>query len=407
MKNYLYLTLFILYLSCQSENSISNKTAANDSLTTQLQQVYNNGNLPGFSITITDEDEAIYQKAFGYADVESNKAYTVNTTQPVASISKTLVGLSLLKAQELGKLNLDDPINNYLPYPLTNPKHLGVDITIRHLANHTSSIIDTDFYDACSYVFKNNDYLTASSPVKGIEYFNSPKEAAPIQGFMKNILYTEEGKCCREVFSDEEPGTSYVYSNGGTTLAAVILEIATQTPYKQFVNEHTLQPLKMKQSSWNDEDFDATLYHHEDTINADYFTQDYPAGGFVTNAEDLILLTRELINGYSGSGTLLSSESYSELYDKNFVEVFSNEPFPDEEIPFLQVRYDKGIYMGLAPNGYIGHTGADPGTVSFMFFNKDSNKGFVFITNRLIWWEFEDALNDLMSNLNIMKEQTS
>jgi CubicO group peptidase (beta-lactamase class C family) len=126
MKNYLYLTLFILFLSCQSGNSISNKTASHDPLATQLQQVYDNGNLPGFSVTITDEDEAIYQKAFGYADVESNKAYTVNTTQPVASISKTLVGLSLLKAQELGKLNLDDPINNYLPYPLNNPKHPGV-----------------------------------------------------------------------------------------------------------------------------------------------------------------------------------------------------------------------------------------------------------------------------------------
>jgi hypothetical protein len=63
--------------------------------------------------------------------------------------------------------------------------------------------------------------------------------------------------------------------------------------------------------------------------------------------------------------------------------------------------------MGIAPNGYIGHTGADPGTVTFMFFNCKTDRGFTFITNRLIWWEFEDALKDLWSIIDILEACTS
>lgn len=224
---------------------------------------------------------------------------------------------------------------------------------------------------------------------------------------MKKMIYTDEESCCREVFLNQKPGTNYEYSNGATTLAAAILELATDMSFTDFTKKHIFDPLEMTSSSWNPNDTNAKFYHDADTVYADYYNLDYPAGGLVTNNKDISIFLQELIKGYSGSASLLSKESYSALFNKNFFDEFSKESFPDDENPFMNIKYDEGVFMGLAPKGYVGHTGADPGTITFMFFNKHTNKGFVFITNRTIWWEFENALKDLWSIMDILEQHTS
>ena len=145
----LILLLFIPLVSFgQSSSSI------NEQLTQDLLSIYAQNHIVGFSVAIVNQDKILYTKGFGYSDKLKNKAYTENTIQNIASISKTFIGISLLKAQELGKLNLDDPINNYLPFEVINPKFPNTAITIRHLATHTSSIIDPSRYGKNGYVLK-------------------------------------------------------------------------------------------------------------------------------------------------------------------------------------------------------------------------------------------------------------
>ncbi|MEO1628423.1 MAG: serine hydrolase domain-containing protein [Bacteroidota bacterium] len=62
-------------------------------------------------------------------------------------MSKTLLGIALLKEQEMGKLKLDDPANQYLNFPLVNPHYPDQVISIRHLATHTSGIKDSKHYE--------------------------------------------------------------------------------------------------------------------------------------------------------------------------------------------------------------------------------------------------------------------
>ena len=85
-------------------------------LTIELEQIYSQGHINGFSVAIVNQDGILFQKGFGYSDRKGEKNYTENTVQNIASISKTFIGVALLKAQELGKLNLDDPINKYVPF---------------------------------------------------------------------------------------------------------------------------------------------------------------------------------------------------------------------------------------------------------------------------------------------------
>lgn len=78
----------------------------------------------------------------GFADIERGGALIVDTTMPVASISKVLVGLTAAHAIDAGHLNLDDPLQNTMIIQLDFPD--GLPRTFRYLTTHTSGIEDTE-----------------------------------------------------------------------------------------------------------------------------------------------------------------------------------------------------------------------------------------------------------------------
>ena len=87
----------------------------------------------------------------------------------------------------MGKLNLDDPVNSYLPFEVKNPYHPEEDISIRHLATHTSTIKDTEFYYGKSYVLKNKDETGNSSEERNIK-FNPPESYIPMEDYLRKVL---------------------------------------------------------------------------------------------------------------------------------------------------------------------------------------------------------------------------
>jgi len=228
MKKLILLLLFIPLVSFgQSSSSI------NEQLTQDLLSIYAQNHIVGFSVAIVNQDKILYTKGFGYSDKLKNKAYTENTIQNIASISKTFIGISLLKAQELGKLNLDDPINNYLPFEVINPKFPNTAITIRHLATHTSSIIDPSRYGKNGYVLKeiNNNGKKINSN------FRPSNELMTYDEFLKKILskYGEWYK--KKYFLKKKSGTFFSYSNIGAGLAALVIENAVGKPFNLFTND--------------------------------------------------------------------------------------------------------------------------------------------------------------------------
>ncbi|WP_338766471.1 serine hydrolase domain-containing protein [Bernardetia sp. ABR2-2B] len=406
LKYFSVIALLFMGLSCQNKPTTYNKTSKTDSLTNKFQAIYDKGNFHGFDVSIVDNNQVFYQKAFGYADVESKKKYTLSTKHSTGSVSKTLIGISLLKAQELGKLKLDDPINKYLSFSVKNPYFPTTDITIRHLANHTSTIADTDFYDENSYSFRNNKHLNSKVPIKIESYFNPVQKSISLSEFMKKVIYTEEDTCCRETFIEAEPGSNFLYSNGGATLAAVVLERATGMSFIDFTKRYILEPLEMNASSWDENQTEATLYLNKDTVYAEYRNLDYPAGALVTNTTDLSKYLQELIKGYNGNSSLLSKNSYATLFNTPFIKEIAKQDFGDMN-PFMNIKYDEGVFMGVAPKNFVGHTGSDPGIVTFLFFNSKTNCGFTFRTNRSIGAVYEETLNDLWSILKVLEEEVS
>src|SRR6218665_1763733 len=192
MKKYVVFTLcFLLVTACKQNGGTKSlqKNEVIDSLTAEITEISKNGVFNGFAVSIVNEDSILYQKGFGFSDVSAQKKYTSSTIQNIASISKTLVGIALLKAQELGKLNLDDPINKFLPFKIYNPTFPDEQITIRHLATHTSGIVDNEFYLSKNYYLKPKQNLSGLAlTFDETQVFNSPDSIVSMETLLRNTL---------------------------------------------------------------------------------------------------------------------------------------------------------------------------------------------------------------------------
>lgn len=381
MKNtLLFLLVSTILFSCK-QKEVSHKThkrdytAINDTLTKNLQSAFDKDAIIGLSVSVVDDQGLIYENAFGYTDIALTKRYTPNTTQNIASISKTLIGVSLLKAQEMGKLNLNDPINKYLPFEITNPNFPETPILIKHLAYHTSSINDLDEVYSKSYVLKKSKHHENEGVY---DWFNMPESKISLIEFIKNSL-TPEGKWySKDMFTNSKPGELRTYSNIGAALCAQIIEFATGQDYQAFTKDYILKPLKMTSSGWSSKDIDTTqrsrLFANKEMLIAEYALITYADGGFITSNRDLGLFLTELMKGYKGHGELLSKASYKKLFEK-------------QQFPNIETGEQFGIFMEFSnafikiKDNVIGHNGSDPGVMTAMYFNPITETGKILLIN--------------------------
>jgi len=384
-KGIFYLLIAISVFSCKQETTVHKASSfdiVKDSLSYELVEIQKQGHINGFGVAIVNQDTTLYANGFGYSNVDAKLPYTKNTLQNIASVSKTLIGVSLLKAQEMGKLNLEDPVNKYLPFEVHNPFNTEEIITIQHLATHTSTIQDGDLYGEKSYILQKSKDTIVVKSMPSAEGFNSPEYDMDMGLFLKNFLSPEGEWYKKENFLENKPGEFYEYTNVGATLAAYIIEITTETSYADFTNKYILEPLEMTSSGWNVAKVDSTKLTHLFTVDGqkipDYKLITYPDGGLITSVDDKAKYLSELIGGYSGNGKLLSGKSYelffSELLSEdNFEERDTDRPFDDE--------YNSGLFIGHTPIGYVGHMGGDPGVSTFMFFDPKSKIGKLLFVN--------------------------
>ena len=365
------MTILVLILAI----NISIKAQSiNDSITIELTKLSKKSSLVGFGVAIVNKDSIIYAKGFGYADKDTKSPYTIQTVQPIASISKTLLAVALMKAQEMGKLHLNDNINDYLPFKIYNPNFPNENITIQQLANHTSSILDGDSYDR-TYIFKNrippfyNDFVDneLKTEVKTWVELVNENEMMPLAEFIKkqyvkdHIWYNKE-----QNFSGNHPGSTYKYSNMGANIAAYIIERTTGENYAEFINKQIIEPLQMDSSGWRGKNYElknaSTLYWYGYAIpHSDLIT--YPDGNLMTNVVDYSMFLSTMIRGYNGEDNLLTAESYKEMM---------KDPISSD--------FRKGIFWTV-DSEKIGHSGSDLGVLTHAYFLRENRIGIIVFVN--------------------------
>ena len=355
--------------------------AINNAVESHLSQTIEHLNqrnyLPGFAITVVDKNKIRYKNAIGYANREHKVPYSMETVQGIASISKTFIGISLMLLVEEGKLTLDTPINEVLPFEVTNPYFSDIPITIRHLATHTSTINDFPiYYTKAGVLLEELPVAKEKYPkeIKMVIEMARKNEDMSMPAFIKKML-TKEGEWYKKKnFFKKPPGQDWFYSNVGAALAAYIVESISGIPYDEFVVSKILEPLDLKSAVWTDSEVAETklaIYYTQSNIPLPkYKIITYPDGGLQINAMDLSKYLITLIKGYSGENGLLTADSFQEIMKVQHEQLEGD----------YKGRRD-GIFWRYSTSGVMGHNGGDTGVIAMMNFHPESNLGYTLLCN--------------------------
>ncbi|MEP3208359.1 MAG: serine hydrolase domain-containing protein [Maribacter sp.] len=353
---------------------------AEEKLHQKLDSIVKQGGLVGFGVSVFSTDDILYQKGYGYADKENDKPYTINTIQNIGSISKTFIGVSLMKAVELGLFSIDTPINDILPFQVVHAKHPEKQITIAHLATHTSGIYDTDKAYDMSYVLENPEEVEPDIYDRNTaKYMHELIKNKPMAlGAFLKAYFTSEGSMYKKKnFLKTAPGEKYNYSNMGAALAAYCIEVASQKSFPEFTQEHIFSKIGIKNMGWSydsiDEENHAKTYSDNGIALPKYSLNSYPDGGLRTSVFGLTKYAQEMINCYYGKGMVLTKEQCEEMMRAHL----TKEHYRTKQ----EVKSNYGYFWERNRNNIIGHNGGDPGIVTLMYYYEDIKLGAIFFTN--------------------------
>jgi len=356
---------------------ISINQDVHDHLDQVLQTLNARGKLPGFAASIVTKDSLLYQNTKGYAKVEDKTPYRLQTVQSIASISKTFIGISLMMLVEEGKLSLNTPINEILPFEVTNPYFPEKQITLRHLATHTSSINDHPIYYTKAGVLLKDLPIAITKYSKEFQKtikMASANEDMTMVAFIKKML-TKDGEWYKKKnFLKKEPGKEWYYSNVGASLAAYIVELVSGVSYGTFVKTRILEPLKLQSAGWAVDQVNveklASNYTQGNLLLPELKIITYPDGGIYINSQDLGKYLMELMKGFEGEDGLISAASFHEIMKVQHEEKYGN---------FKGTR--NGLFWWQGKDGFMGHNGGDTGVIAIMKFNPETKLGITFMSN--------------------------
>ena len=251
------------------ESEIQFNNAFKQAADSILDHAVNSGNFIGLSVGVYKEGWGEWVGSAGFRSKKDYLKVNGNTLFRLASISKPMTALSILKLVEQGRIELDVPIQKYIP-DLSIPSKEK--ITIRQLLMHTSGIA----------------HYTSSLDAMSLTNYESLAEA--MDKFKDRSLQSA-------------PGSHYVYSTYGYTVLGAIIEQVTGLSYQEYMKQVLWKPAKMNSTGVEEQkDYDnkARLYIKVKSahIRSPYtdLSSIYPGGGIHSNTKDMLKFSEALLN---------------------------------------------------------------------------------------------------------------
>ena len=316
--------------------------------------------VPGLAAAVVKKDKVLWTGAYGWANREQKILVTDDTLFQVASVSKPVTACAVMQLVEQGKLSLDADVNEVLPFPVRNPKHPKVPITLKHLLTHTSGIRDNWNLLEDTWV-KNGDF---------------PK---PLGESLKAYLQPKgEYYSTKKNFYDWAPGTKSKYSNVGVALAAYLTEAKAKTPFETLCQKGIFDPLGMKGSSFRLKGMDQTKiampYGFKKKTGAfkplgHHGYLDFPSGTLRVTAPHLARFLLSFIgDGQLEETRILKAETVREM----------------RKVPFPKADSKQGLvwyFDKLGGAQTMGHDGSDPGVSAIMQYRPKDGVGYLILQN--------------------------
>jgi CubicO group peptidase (beta-lactamase class C family) len=234
--------------------------------------------IPGLQVAVAVDGRLVWSEAFGYVDIERRVPVTRTTQFRIGSVSKPLTAAAVALLVEAGKLDLDAPVQRYVP---TFPRKPWP-ITTRALAGHLAGI----------------------RPYRGAECMHNREYAAVSEGL--------------GIFANDsllfEPGTRFAYSSYGWNLVSAVVEGASGEDFLAYMGAHVIGLLGLTHTAPDRADSlipDRTRFYDRDSaagfvpsppVNNSY---KWAGGGFLSTAEDLVRFGSALLRpGFVQATTL-------------------------------------------------------------------------------------------------------
>lgn len=186
-------------------------------LKTAIQQEVRQKDLPAFSIALVEDEHVVWSAGFGFQDGARKVPATAQTVYRVGSVSKLFTDIAIMQLVEQGKLDLDAPVQEYLPgFHPNNPYDTA--ITLRQLMTHRSGLV-------------------RESPVGNYFDPTEPSLSKTVESLNRTSLVYP-------------PNTRTKYSNAAIAVVGAVLERQQDTSHSEHVRRSILEPLKMTDSSF-------------------------------------------------------------------------------------------------------------------------------------------------------------
>ena len=314
--------------------------------------------LPSLSVAVIADGQVVYTGAWGWADASTERAIDSDMLYQLASVSKTVTATVVLQLVEAGQLELEQDVNEVLPFPVRHPAHADTPINLQQLLTHSAGLRDNWTVLEGTWV-KDGDYpLSLSDSLRA--YLTPGGE-----------LYSPAKN-----FQNWAPGTRTRYSNVGVALTALVAEVATGRPFEELARERVLAPLGIEggfrlaevqdlelamPQSWSESAGFQPLGHHG------YL--DFPAGTLRTSAPGLARFLLAIANGGELDGTrILQADTVAQMLRVQDAEL-------DDEQGLVWFREQhRGSTLW-------GHDGGDPGVSTKMAFRPSDGVGYVLLMN--------------------------
>ena len=220
--------------------------------------------IPGMQVAIAVDGKLVWSEAFGFANLERHVPVTNTTQFRIGSVSKPLSATAVAMLVEQGQLDLDAPVQRYVPYFPQKPWP----ITTRQAAGHLAGIRH----------YRGNEFMLNrpfASVREGLAIFETD-----------SLLF--------------EPGTRFSYSSYGWNLVSAVIEGASGDLFLAYMSQNVLLPLGLTHTApdradslipdrthFYDADSTGTAFRPAPAVDNSY---KWAGGGFLSTAEDLVRL---------------------------------------------------------------------------------------------------------------------
>jgi CubicO group peptidase (beta-lactamase class C family) len=336
---------------------MNTKSTSYDALDVYVEEQMHRLKIPGASLAIVEGDQIVHLRGFGRAR-PNGEAPTPQTPFFIGSLTKSFTALAVMQLVEAGKVELDAPVQRYLPWFRVADPQASVEMSVRHLLHQTSGL------------------PTSSGETILADFDNCPDASEHQARALATLVLTRPA------------GSGFEYSNMNYSLLGLIIEATSGESYAEYVQKQIFTPLGMSHtySSPDMAKENGLAVGHQYWFTVPYAAPNMPiphgalpGGLLISGAEDMArYLIAHLNGGRCGDLQILSSAGIDELH-RGVAEV--------SYMGIALGQYGMGWYADkIGQTKLVWHSGILPDFFAYMALLPEQKKGVVLLFNADHHW---------------------